>query len=74
MSSSKKFLDLKASFKIIYMDNSLVFGEACGDLQWNHCMSTRHRFETHGIAEEAVRRVKEGTSAILLQSGLDEQG
>ena len=31
-----------------------------------------HRSETHGIAERAVRRVKEGISAVLLQSGLDE--
>ena len=32
----------------------------------------RHRSETNGIAGRAVRRVKEGTSAVLLQSGLDE--
>ena len=30
---------------------------------------TPHRSETNGIAERAVRRVKEGTSAVLLQSG-----
>ena len=30
------------------------------------------RSETDGIAERAVRRVKEGTSAVLLQSGLNE--
>ena len=40
---------------------------------WNHRSSTRHRSETNGIAERAVRRVKEGTSAVLLQSGLDER-
>ena len=39
----------------------------------NHCTSTPHRSETNGIAERAVRRVKEGTSAVLLQSGLDNE-
>ena len=34
--------------------------------------STPHRSETNGIAERAVRKVKEGTSAVLLQSGLNE--
>ena len=34
--------------------------------------TTPHRSETNGIAETAVRRVKEGTSAVLLQSGLNE--
>ena len=48
------------------------FGKACEDLSWNHCTSTPHRSETNGIAERAVRRVKEGTSAVLLQSGLNE--
>ena len=58
--------------KVIYNDNSLEFGKACEDLSWNHCTSTPHRSETNGIAERAVRRVKEGTSAVLLQSGMDE--
>ena len=34
---------------------------------------TPHRSETHGIAERAVRIVTEGTSGVLLQSGLDEK-
>ena len=54
----------------MYTDNSLEFGKACEDLSWTHCTSTPHRSETDGIAERAVRRVKEGTSAVLLQSGL----
>ena len=58
--------------KVIYTDNSLEFGKACEDLSWNHCTSTPHRSETNGFAERAVRRVQEGISAVLLQSGLDE--
>ena len=48
-------------------------GQICEDLSWNHRTSTRHRSETNGIAERAARRVKEGTSTVLLQSGLDEK-
>ena len=66
-----KFLEPKASSKVIYTDNSMDFGNACEDLLWNHCTSTPHRSEKQGFAERAVRRVREGTSAILLQSGLD---
>ena len=62
----------KEFLKSLYTDNSLEFGKACEDLSWNHCTSTPHRSETNGIAERAVRRVKEGTSAVLLQSGLNE--
>ena len=68
----KKNLEPDRKPKVIYTDNSLEFGKACEDLSWNHCTSTPHRSETNGIAERAVRRVKEGTSAVLLQSGLHE--
>ena len=68
----KKFLEPDRKPKVIYTDNSLEFGKACEDLSWNHCTSTPHRSDTNGIAERAVRRVKEGTSAVLLQSGLNE--
>ena len=70
--SPQKFLDPNRKPKVIYTDNSLEFAKACEDLSWNHCTSTPHRSETNGIAERSVRRVKEGTSAVLLQSGLDE--
>ena len=65
--SLQKFLEPERKPKVIYTDNSLEFGEACEDLSWNHCTSTPHRSETTGIAERALRRVKERTSAVLLQ-------
>ena len=68
----QKFLERNRKPKVIYTENSLEFGKACEDLSWNHCTSTPHRSETNGIAERAVRRVKEGTSGVLLQLGLDE--
>ena len=70
--SLQKFLEPNRKLKVICTENSLEFGKACEDLSWNHCTSTPHRSETNGIAERAVRRVKEGTSAVLLQSGLNE--
>ena len=70
--SLQKFFGPNGKPEVNYTDNSLEFGKACEDLSWNHCTSTPHRSETNGIAEWAVRRVKEGTFAVLLQSGLNE--
>ena len=70
--SLQNFLEPNRKPKVIDTDNSLEFGKACEDLSWNHCTSTPHRSETNGIDERAVRRVKEGTSAVLLQPGLNE--
>ena len=70
--SLQKFLEPNRKPKVIYTDSSMEFGKSCEDLSWNHCTSTPHRSETNVIAERAVRRVKEGTSAVLLQSGLNE--
>ena len=65
------FLEPTRKPKVIYTDNSLEFGKVCEDLSWNHCTSTPHKSETHGIAERAVRKVKEGTSAsiVAIRSG-----
>ena len=71
--SLQKFGEPNRKPKVIYTDNSLEFGKDCEDLSWNHCTSTPHRSETNWIAERAVRRLKEGTSAVLLHSGLDEK-
>ena len=68
-----KFLEPTRKPKVIYTDNSLEFGKSCEELSWNHCTSTPHRSETNGIAERAVRRVKTGTSAVLLQVGLGNE-
>ena len=68
-----KFLEPSRKPKVIYTDNSLEFGKSCEELSWNHCTSTPHRSETNGISERAVRRVKEGTSAVLPQSGLGKE-
>ena len=70
--SLQKFLEPDRNPEVIYTDYSWQFGKACEGLSWNHCTSTPHRSETDGIAERAVRRVKEGTSSVLLQSGLNE--
>ena len=64
--SLRRFLEPSQKPKVIYADNSLEFGKSCEELSWNHRTSTPHRSETNGIAERAVRRVKEGTSTVLL--------
>ena len=71
--SLQKFLELVGKPEVIYTDNSLEFRKACEDLSWNHCTSTPHRSETTGIAQRAVRRVKEGTSAVVLQMKIGGQ-
>ena len=70
--SLMKFLEPTRTPKVIHTDNSLEFGKSCEEISWNHCTSPPHRSETNGIAERVARRVKEGTSAVLLQSGTDK--
>ena len=69
-----KFLEPTRKLKVNYTDNSLEFGKYCEEFSWNHCSSSPHRSEINGAAERAVRGVKEGTSVVLLQSGLGNEG
>ena len=71
--SLRKFFEPSHNPTVVHTDNSLEFGKSCEESSWNHRTSTPHRSETNGIAERAVRRVKEGTSAVSLQSGLDKK-
>ena len=68
----KQFLRPEENPRFFYTVNSLEFIKACEGLNWNHGRSTPHRSETNGIVERAARRVKEGTSSALVQSGLQE--
>ena len=66
----QKFLE--PARKINYTDNSPEFGKASDDISWKPCTSTPHRSETSGTVYRKVRKEKKGTSAVLLQSSLDE--
>ena len=66
-------LNSRATKKLYTPTTRWNLRRACEDPSRNHRTSTPHRSETNGVAERAVRRVKEGTLAVLLQSGLDER-
>ena len=69
----RTFLQPSQKPKVIHMCNSLEFGKYCEASSWNHPTTTLHRSEISGIAERAARRIKEGTSAVFLQSGSDDK-
>ena len=59
--------------KVIHTYNLWTFGKYFEESSWNLRATTLHWSETSGIAERAVRRQKEETSAVLLQSGSDDK-
>ena len=67
--SLRKILEPSEKAKAILTENSLECGKSCEDLSWNHRTSSLHRSETNGIPARAVRRIKEGTSAVAIRLG-----
>ena len=57
----------------ISTDKSQEFLMACQNFNWTHDTSTQDRSETNCVIERAVRRVKEGTAATLVQSALPKE-
>ena len=64
--SLQKFLEPNRKPKVIYTDNSLEFGNACEDFTGITVRQHLTVQKQKQIAERAVRRMKEGTSAVLL--------
>ena len=64
-----RFLGPGVTCRHIYTDNSKEFKLAAAELEIDQDTCTPHRSETNGMAENAVKRVKEGTSCSLSQSG-----
>ena len=69
----KRFLGPQDSAKHVFTDNAAEFISAMKELKFPHDTSRTHRSESNGVAERAVRKVKEGTSSVLFQSGLDDK-
>ena len=69
----QRFLGPGVKASHAYSDNSKEIIKAMEDMGIVHDTSTPNRSETNGVIERAIRRVKEGTSACLVQSGLNEE-
>ena len=56
----------------MYTENTQEVIIPCEELNWTHERSMPRRSETNGIAERVAQGVKEGTSSVSVQSGLQE--
>ena len=64
-----RFLGPQVRAEHVYSDGSKEIKKAMQDLQFAHDCSTPYRSQTNGVAERAVRKVKEGGASALMQSG-----
>ena len=69
----KRFLGLQTTAKHACSDNANEIEKGLRNMGILHDTSIPHRSETNGVIERAVRRAIEGTSACLVQSGLNEE-
>ena len=68
-----KFLELTRVPHVIHTDDSLEFGKSLRGVILESLYVNTTQIRNKWDAERAVRRVKEGTSAVLLQSGLGNE-
>ena len=69
----QRFLGPNVKAKHTYTDGSKEFEKAMDLMEACHDTSTPYASQTNGVAERAVRKVKEGTACLLDQSGLSEE-
>ena len=69
--SFRRFLPPGVKPKYVYTDIAPELKPAFDELDYPADTETPHRPETNGVAERAERRVKEGTSCGMMQSGWD---
>ena len=68
----QKFVGPQCKPEHVCTDNSKEFKSSLKELKWLHDTSTTHRSQTNGVVERAVRKLQEGSSCSLVQSGLGE--
>ena len=70
LTAFQRFLGPQQTCEHVYTDNAKEYIKALKQLGLSQDTCTPHRSETNGIAESCVRKVKQGTSCCLIQSGL----
>ena len=69
----RRFMGVGQEAKHVWSDGSEEINASLKKLAWVHDTSTPNRPATNSLIETANKRVKEGTSACLVQAGLDDQ-